>query len=178
MSVQPIPEGFRSVTPYLTVHDAGAAIDFYVKAFGAKEILRMPMPDGRIGHGEVRIGDSMVMLGQEAPEMGARGPKLLGGTPVGICVYIPDVDVAFARAVKAGASVVRPLQDQFYGDRSGTVVDPFGHQWTLATHIEDPSPEEIKARLEKMCGGDGHAPKTAKAAGKAKPASKPKSKSR
>lgn len=143
----PIPAGYHSVTPYLICKGAAKAIDWYVKALGAEETVRMPGPGGTVVHAEIRIGDSIVMLADEHPEMGHRSPASLGGTPVGIALYVKDCDAIFDRAVKAGAKAQRPMQDQFYGDRSGTVVDPFGHQWTIATHIEDVSPEEMEKRM-------------------------------
>jgi PhnB protein len=148
MSVPHTPAGYHTVTPYLTVKDAGAAIEFYKTALGAVEVVRMAGPDGCVMHAEVKIGDSFVMLGEENPHWGAKSPLSLGGSPVGMCLYDPDVDARFAAAVAAGAKVVKPLQDQFYGDRSGTVVDPFGHLWTLATHIEDVAPDEMERRFE------------------------------
>lgn len=150
MSVKPIPDGYHSVTPYLIVHDAAEALAFYAKAFAAKERMRVPRPDGKVAHAEIEIGDSCVMLADEYPEMGAVGPKADGGWSVGLNVYVEDCDAVFDRAVAAGAKVVRPLADQFYGDRSGTIEDPFGHKWTIATHKEDVSPEELKARMAKL----------------------------
>jgi PhnB protein len=147
MAVKPIPEGYHSVTPYLIVSNAGRALDFYKSAFGAKEMIRMEQPGGRIGHAEMQIGDSRVMLADEFPEMGAKSPDSLGGSPVGLMLYVQDVDSQFRQAIAAGAKEVRPVQDQFYGDRSGTLVDPFGHQWTLGTHKEDVSDEELKRRM-------------------------------
>ena len=141
-----IPDGYHNVTPYLIVNDAAAAIEFYKKAFGATELMRMPKPNGKIGHAEIRIGDSPIMLADEAPEMGARSPRTFGGSPVSIFLYVDDVDTTFARAVNGGARVQRPLADQFYGDRTGGVEDPFGHVWYIATHVEDVSPEEMKKR--------------------------------
>jgi len=141
-----IPNGYHNVTPYLIVNDAAAAIEFYKKAFGATELMRMPKPNGKIGHAEIRIGDSPIMLADEAPEMGARSPRTFGGSPVSIFLYVDDVDTTFARAVDGGAKVQRPLADQFYGDRTGGVEDPFGHVWYIATHVEDVSPEEMKKR--------------------------------
>jgi PhnB protein len=141
-----IPDGYHNVTPYLIVNDAAAAIEFYKKAFGATELMRMPKPNGKIGHAEIRIGDSPIMLADEAPEMGARSPRTFGGSPVSIFLYVDDVDTTFARAVDGGAKVQRPLADQFYGDRTGGVEDPFGHAWYIATHVEDVSPEEMKKR--------------------------------
>jgi PhnB protein len=148
MSTKPkaIPDGYHNVTPYLIVNDAAAAIEFYKKAFGATELMRMPKPNGKIGHAEIRIGDSPIMLADEAPEMGARSPRTFGGSPVSIFLYVDDVDTTFARAVDGGAKVQRPLADQFYGDRTGGVEDPFGHVWYIATHVEDVSPEEMKKR--------------------------------
>ena len=155
MPVKPIPDGYHTATPYLIIGGAAKALDFYKQAFGAEVRMSCPMPDGRIGHAEIQIGDSCIMLADEFPEMGAKGPKALGGSPVGICLYVNDSDAVFARAVKAGGTVLRPLQDQFYGDRSGTLTDPFGHQWTISTHKEDVSPEEIEKRMKSMgkdCG--------------------------
>ena len=146
MAPRPIPEGYHSVTPYLIVTGAASAIEFYKHAFGAKEVMRIPHPDGRVGHAELQIGDSRIMLADEFPEIGARSPMSLGGTPVGIQLYVDDVDAVTARALAAGAKMLRPLKDQFYGDRSGTLNDPFGHQWTISTHKEDISPEEMQRR--------------------------------
>ena len=144
--VKPVPDGYHAVTPYLIVNDGPAALEFYKNAFGAVELLRMPRPDGRIGHAEIKIGDSPVMLADEHPEIGALSPQSVGGSPVSIHLYVTDVDAMFNQAVAAGASVVRPLQNQFYGDRTGGVKDPFGYQWYIATHIEDVSPEELQRR--------------------------------
>jgi PhnB protein len=141
-----IPDGYHNVTPYLIVDDAARALEFYKKAFGATELLRMPKPNGKIGHAEIRIGDSTVMLADESPEVGARSPRSLGGSPVSIFLYVEDVDTTFGKAVDAGAKVQRPLADQFYGDRTGGIEDPFGHAWYIATHVEDVSPEEMKKR--------------------------------
>jgi PhnB protein len=141
-----IPDGYHNVTPYLIVNDAAAAIEFYKKAFGATELMRMPKPNGKIGHAEIKIGDSPIMLADEVPEMGARSPRTFGGSPVSIFLYVDDVDTTFARAVNGGAKVQRPLADQFYGDRTGGVEDPFGHVWYIATHVEDVSPEDMKKR--------------------------------
>jgi PhnB protein len=154
MPVQPIPEGYHSVTPYLIVRGAAKALEFYQQAFGAEERMRFAGPDGRIGHAEIKLGDSIVMLADEHPDMGFVGPESRGGTTVGIAVYVPDVDKAFARAIRAGGKEMRPVQDQFYGDRSGTLVDPFGHVWTLSTHKEDVSPQEMHRRMEQegSCG--------------------------
>jgi len=151
MSVKPIPDGYHSVTPYLIVDDAAGAIDFYKKAFGAKEVLRMPMGD-RIGHAEILIGDSHVMLADEFPERDIRGPKARGGITASLMIYLPNVDTAFQRALDAGAKVDpgMELKDQFYGDRSGTVIDPFGHKWTLATHIKDVSEADLRKAMDEM----------------------------
>ena len=146
MAVKPIPEGYHTVTPYLIIGGAAKAIEFYKQAFGASELMRLDHGD-KIGHAEIKIGDSHIMLADEYPDMGNRGPLALGGTPVGIALYVPNADEVFKRAVDAGAKVERPLQDQFYGDRSGTIIDPFGHKWTIATHIEDVPPEEIDKRM-------------------------------
>ena len=146
--VKPVPDGYHTVTPYLIVQGAAQAIDFYKKALGAEELMRFPGPDGRIGHAELRIGDSSIMLADEHPQMGAVGPKTRGGTTVGLVLYVPDVDQRVAMATAAGAKLERPVQNQFYGDRSGTIIDPFGHQWTIATHVEDVPPEEMEARAK------------------------------
>jgi len=148
--VKPIPDGYHRVTPYLIVDGAANAIEFYKKAFGASELLRFPAPDGRIGHAEVKIGDSTVMLADEHPERGARGPKAFGGSPISLLLYVEDVDRTVERAVAAGAKVTRPVADQFYGDRTGGIQDPFGHEWYVATHVEDVSPEEMQRRSEAM----------------------------
>lgn len=150
MAVKPIPDGYHTVTPYLIIKGAAAALDFYQRALGAREVVRMPGPDGKVMHAEIQIGDSMIMLADEFPEMGALSPQTIGGTAVGLCLYIPDVDAVFQQAVAAGAKIERPLQNQFYGDRSGTIIDPFGHKWTLSTHIEDVSPEEMQRRMAAM----------------------------
>lgn len=145
-TVKSIPEGYHTATPYLIVKSAAKAIEFYKKAFGAEEMMRMLQPDGRIGHAEIKIGDSPIMLADEFPEKGASSPQSLGGSPVSILLYVEDVDAMFAQAVAAGAAVQRPVADQFYGDRTGGVIDPFGHVWYIATHKEDVSPEEMKKR--------------------------------
>jgi len=150
MATQPVPVGYHTVTPYLIVSGAAQALDFYKRALGAIEQMRMPGPEGKVMHAEIKIGDSVIMLADEFPEMGARSPQALGGTPVGICLYVPDVDSLFNQAIQAGGKVERPLQNQFYGDRSGTFIDPFGHKWTIATHIEDVTPEEIGRRMAAM----------------------------
>ncbi|HZR15632.1 MAG TPA: VOC family protein [Acidimicrobiia bacterium] len=151
--VKPIPDDYRTVTPYLCVDDATAAIDFYTRVFGAKERMRMPAPDGRIGHAELTIGDSVLMLSDEYPEMEIRGPKSIGGTAVTLSIYVEHVDDVVARAVKGGAKVRRDVQDQFYGDRSGQIEDPFGHVWSVQTHVEDVSPDEMQRRAAAAMGG-------------------------
>ena len=148
MATNPVPDGYRTATPYLIVKGAAEAIDFYKRAFGATEMLRMADPQGRVGHAEIKIGDSVIMLADEHPAMGYRGPRSLGGSSVSILLYLEDVDAVFERAVKAGAKARRPVANQFYGDRSGTLEDPFGHMWTVATHVEDVPPEEMKRRAE------------------------------
>ncbi len=145
-NVKPVPEGYHTATPYLIVSGAADAIEFYKRAFGAVERFRMPHPDGRVGHAEIQIGDSTIMLADEFPEMGARSAQSLGGSPVGILLYVEDVDRVFTQALAAGAKAKRPLEDKFYGDRMGEVTDPFGHRWYVATHKEDVSPEEMKKR--------------------------------
>jgi PhnB protein len=151
-SVKPIPDGYPQVSPYLVVDGAAQAIDFYKQVLGASERMRMGGPDGRIGHAELQIGDSVVMLADEHPEMGYVGPKQIGGTPVTIGVYVEDVDKTFDAAVKAGAKSLRPVENQFYGDRSGQFEDPFGHRWNIQTHVEDVSPEEMAKRAAAMGG--------------------------
>jgi PhnB protein len=146
MSVQAKPAGYHSVTPYLIVDGAEEAIRWYEQALGAVEVMRLPMGD-KIGHAEIKIGDSHVMISDEWPDYGKLGPKTRGGSTCGLMVYLDDVDEAFERAVAAGATVEQPVQDQFYGDRSGSVTDPFGHSWTLATHIEDVAPDEMQRRM-------------------------------
>ena len=153
--VQPIPQGYHSVTPYITVKDAARAIDFYKRAFGAKEIMRMDGPDGKIPHAELKIGDSMVMLADEMPGNNAKSPQSLGGTTIGIFVYTEDVDHMFKQAVSAGAKVDMPLDDMFWGDRYGKLTDPFGHTWSLATHKEDVAPEEMKRRAKEAMAKTG-----------------------
>ena len=142
-----IPEGFHTVTPYLTVKDVKRAIDFYKRAFGARERVIMPMPDGKIGHAEVQIADSIIMLGEECPEHEAVSLQTLEGSPVGLALYIENVDSAFNRAVEAGATVKEAVSDKFWGDRAGSLTDPFGHKWMLLTHVEDVSPAEMKERM-------------------------------
>jgi PhnB protein len=150
MAVKAIPHQYHSVTPYLVVKGAAAAIDYYKKVFGATEKGRMEAPGGQIGHAELTIGDSIVMLADEAPGMGHRGPQAFGGTPVSLVLYVEDVDTVFKRATAAGGKTVRPVENQFYGDRMGTLEDPFGHLWSIATHVEDVSTEEMKKRQEEM----------------------------
>jgi PhnB protein len=150
MATKAIPDGYHSVTPYLIVNGAAKAMDFYKRAFGAVELMRMPRPDGKIGHAEMRIGDSAIMLADEHPEMGHRSPQSLGGAAVSLMVYVERVDDVFGRAVAGGAKELQAIKDQFYGDRSGTLQDPFGHTWTVATHIEDVPPEEMRRRAEKF----------------------------
>ena len=145
-TVKPIPDGYPQVTPYLCVDGANAAIHFYDQVFGATERMRMPEPDGKIGHAELQLGESVIMLSDEFPERGIRGPKTIGGTPVTMSVYVEDVDSVFARAVQAGATVLRPVEDQFYGDRTGQFEDPFGHRWSVATHVEDVSSQDMAQR--------------------------------
>ncbi|HEX8444559.1 MAG TPA: VOC family protein [Allosphingosinicella sp.] len=146
MSVQAKPDGYHSVTPYLIVDGAEEAIRWYGEALGATEVMRLPMGD-KIGHAEIKIGDSHVMLADEWPDYGKLGPKSRGGATCGLMIYLEDVDAAFAKAVAAGATVEQPIQDQFYGDRSGSITDPFGHSWTLATHVEDVPEEEMQRRM-------------------------------
>jgi PhnB protein len=144
--VKPIPDGYHAVTPYLIVDGAASAIEFYTKAFGAIELFRIAGPDGKIGHAEVLIDDSHVMLADEHPEMGARGPRSIGGSPVSLLLYVEDVDAVINKAVSLGAKLIRPVADQFYGDRTGGLEDPFGHNWHVATHKEDVTPEEMQRR--------------------------------
>jgi PhnB protein len=148
MATKPIPEGYHSVTPYLVVDDAARAIDYYEQAFGAKERVRMSAPDGKIGHAELEIGDALVMLSDPFPQFATRSPKELGGTSVNLFMYVEDVDATVAAAVKAGGSLTTEVADQFWGDRFGSVTDPFGHLWTIATHVEDLAPEEIEERAK------------------------------
>ncbi len=152
--VNPIPDGYPRVTPYLIVDGADAAIDFYKSVLGASERMRMDGPDGRVGHAELEIGDSVVMLADEHPEMDIRGPKTVGGTPVSLHVYVEDTDGVFARALESGASVLQAVEDKFYGDRSGSFEDPFGHHWHVATHVEDISPEEMSKRAAETASAD------------------------
>jgi PhnB protein len=151
--VKPAPDDYPRVTPYLCVDGANAAIEFYTTVLGATERMRIPSPGGRIGHAELEIGDSLIMLSDEHPEMDVRGPRSIGGTPVTLSLYVEDVDRVFERALQAGARALRPVQDQFYGDRSGQFEDPFGHRWNVATHIEDVPPDEMARRAAKLMGG-------------------------
>lgn len=155
--VKPIPEGYPQISPYLCVDGADAAIRFYGEVFGATERMRMGGepgdPEDKVGHAELQIGDGVIMLADEFPRMNLRGPKAIGGTPVTVSVYVDDVDAVFARALAAGATALRPVETQFYGDRSGQFEDPFGHRWSVATHVEDVSPEEMARRSAEM--GEG-----------------------
>lgn len=150
MAVSYIPDGYHSVTPYLIVDDGPRALEFYKRAFGAVELFRLDMPDGRLGHAEFTVGDSHIMLAEEFPEMEALAPKSIGGTAVSLMVYTEDADAMFARALEAGAVALRPVADQFYGDRAGMLRDPFGHKWSIATHIEDVSAAELERRTQAM----------------------------
>lgn len=154
MAVKPRPDGYHSVTPYVIVDDAAGAIDYYVRAFDATESYRLPMGD-KIGHAEIRIGDSAIMLSDEWPDMNALSPKSRGGATAAFMIYVDDADAAFDQAIKAGGSVDKPVQDQFWGDRTGTVIDPYGHKWTLATHIEEVSEEEMQARMQEWSSQQG-----------------------
>ena len=150
MNVKPIPDGYTSVTPYLIIDGAAQAIDFYKKVFQAKERLRIPGPNGKVGHAEIEIGNAVIMLADECPERGARSPQTIGGTPVIIHLYVPNSDDVYAKAVAAGATNLRPVTNQFYGDRSGGFTDPFGHLWHVSTHIEDVAPDELQRRMAAM----------------------------
>ena len=151
----PIPQGSHSVTPHLIVRNAAKAIDFYKQAFGAEEVFRMAMPDGKIGHAEIKIGDSLVYLADEAPDWGALSPETLKGSPVTIHLYVTNADAAYERATKAGATPTMPLADMFWGDRYGKGKDPFGHNWSIATHVEDVSPEECERRMKQFMAKGG-----------------------
>ena len=146
MAVKPIPEGYHTATPYLIIEGASDAIEFYKQAFGATELFRLAMPGGKIGHAEIKIGDSPIMLADAYPDMGYKGPKSLGGSPVSLMIYVEDVDTVFKRAVDAGATVKEAVSDKFYGDRMGTLIDPFGHVWHVSTHKEDVSVAEMEKR--------------------------------
>jgi PhnB protein len=150
--VKPIPEGYHSLTPYLIIKNAADAIEFYKKAFGATELFRIDQPDGKIGHAEIKIGDSPIMLSDEFPEMGHRGPQSLGGSAVSLMLYVEDVDAVVNRATTAGAKLDRPVEDKFYGDRAGSLTDPFGHIWHIGTHKEDVSPQEMEKRAAAAAG--------------------------
>lgn len=150
--VKPIPDNYPGATPYICVHDGAAALAFYAKAFGATERMRMPDPSGKIGHAEIQIGKAVIMLSDEFPEMGVRSPRSIGGSPGAILLYFDDVDAVARRAVEAGATLKGPVEDQFYGDRSGKLEDPFGHTWWIATHVEDVSPEEMTKRAAALYG--------------------------
>ena len=154
MAVDPTPEQYRGVTPYLIVQDGNAALDFYRRAFNAEQVERIDAPGGKIGHAEVKIGGGIVMLADAMPDRGYNGPNVYGGTPVSLVFYTQDVDATFAQAIAAGAEELMPVEDKFYGDRMGSVKDPFGHIWHIATHVEDVSPEEMQRRAEAM-GGQG-----------------------
>jgi PhnB protein len=148
--VKPIPEGYPRLSPYLYVDDAQAAIDFYGEVFGTKERMRMPAPEGKIGHAELQFGDSILMLADQFPEMGARSPRTVGGSPVTLSVYVEDVDDVYQRAMRGGATEIRGVRDEFYGDRTGQFEDPFGHRWSIATHVEDVAPDEMEKRAAQM----------------------------
>jgi len=152
--VQPIPDNYPQLSPYLCVDGADAAIAFYTEVFGAKERVRMPGPAGRVGHAELEIGDGLLMLSDEYPDMGNVGPKTVGGTPVTLSIYVDDVDVVYAKAIQRGATATRPVEDQFYGDRSGQFVDPFGHRWSVATHVRDVTADEMRRAAAEMAEGD------------------------
>jgi PhnB protein len=145
-----IPKEYHSVTPYLVIKGAAQAIDYYKKVFGATQVVRMDGPDGRVGHAELQIGDSRIMLADENPQMGYKGASTIGASPVSLYLYMPDVDSVVKKAVAEGAKILKPVEDQFYGDRSGFIQDPFGHQWGVATHVEDVSPQEMKERMQKV----------------------------
>jgi PhnB protein len=151
--VDAIPEGYPQLTPYLCVDGAKDAMEFYAKVLGAEERMHMPGPDGKIGHAELEVGQSLIMLSDPFPEGGVRDPKAIGGTPVMISVYVEDVDAVFEAALAAGATEVRPVENQFYGDRTGQFEDPFGHRWSVATHVEDVPPDEMERRAAEAMGG-------------------------
>jgi len=153
MAVKPIPEAYHTVTPYLIIEGAAAAIEFYKQAFGAKELFRFPAPEGKIGHAEIKIGDSPIMLADAYPDMGYNGPKSLGGSPVSLMIYVENVDTVFNQAVQAGATVKEAVSDKFYGDRIGSLIDPFGHVWHVSTHKEDVSLEEMEKRAKAASAG-------------------------
>lgn len=151
--VKPVPDNYHTVTPYLIIRNAAAALDFYKQAFGADEVMRVTAPNGKVGHAEIRIGDSAIMLSDEYPDMDARSPEAIGGSPVMLHLYVENVDALVKRAVDAGATLKQPVADQFYGDRGGKIVDPFGHGWWIATHVEDVPPEEMEKRAAKAMAG-------------------------
>ena len=155
MATKPIPEGYHTATPYLAVDDAAAAIEYYTKAFGAKELGRMDAPDGKIGHAELELGDSRIMLSDPFPQSSTRPPKELGGTSASVFMYVEDVDAVVKQAVDAGATLTTEVADQFWGDRFGTITDPFGHVWSIATHVEDVPPEEMAERAKAAMAGTG-----------------------
>jgi len=157
MAVKPIPEAYHTVTPYLIIEGAAAAIEFYKQAFGAKELFRFPAPEGKIGHAELKIGDSPIMLADAYPDMGYNGPKSLGGSPVSLMIYVENVDTVFNQAVQAGATVKEAVSDKFYGDRIGSLIDPFGHVWHISTHKEDVSMEEMEKRAKAASAGSSGA---------------------
>ena len=148
--VQPIPRGYHSVTPYLSIRDAARALDYYKKAFDAKEMVRMQGPDGKLGHAEIKVGDSYIMMADEFPSMGFLGPQARGGTTIQLHLYVRDVDATVEKAVAAGGKLTRPIENKFYGDRAGTLEDPYGHVWYIATHTEDVPPREMKRRMDEM----------------------------
>lgn len=150
MAVKYIPDGYHTATPYLIIKGAARALDFYKKAFGATELMRMPDSDGKIGHAEIKIGNSPIMLADEFPDRGYKSPQSIGGTPVSIMLYVENVDKTVERAVAEGAKITKAVEDQFYGDRNGTISDPFGHVWTISTHVEDVTPAEMQRRIEAM----------------------------
>jgi PhnB protein len=150
MSIKPIPDGYTSVTPYLIVQGASKAMEFYKNVFGATERMRIPTPEGKVAHAEIDIGGSVIMLADECPERGAKSPHTIGGTPICLHLYVKDADAVFVKAVATGATQIRPVENQFYGDRSGMFSDPFGHSWNVATHVEDVSPEELHKRMAAM----------------------------
>lgn len=155
--VNAIPTGYEGATPYLIINNAARALEFYKKAFGAMEIMRIPTPDGKVGHAEIKIGTAIVMLADEFPDMNCKSPQSIGGSPVSIMVYVQDVDAFVERAVLTGAKVTTPVENKFYGDRSGSLEDPFGHRWHFVTHIEDVPPGELAARAEAFMKQQGGA---------------------
>jgi PhnB protein len=154
MAVKPIPDDYPRVTAYLAIDGASDAIEFYKKIFGAQERFRMPQPDGTLGHAEIQLGDSVIMMSDAFPDMGVVDPKKLGGTPVTLTVYVEDVDATFANALKAGATQLQPVEDKFYGDRAGQFEDPWGHRWNVMSHVEDVSPEEMEKRAAAFSAGE------------------------